>query len=249
MSWLPLPPPARRLGGVLMLAAVAVGPVAGCSAGRSGPPTSGASTSTSSATGIGTATAAGSGPATGTGSGPATGASLSPTLSPPATPGDPAIRAVLSAVDGMNSHGPYRITLTADGTTAFLDVVPPGSVRYHAAQGDTVGDEIAVDGSAWSRGPDGRWHPADDVTHHGPQLTVTDVTAVTEDAPGHDGTGAYRTFRVDGHDASGAYRAQVTLWTADGRLRDVRMTGADQLTTTYAFTYPSTLKITAPPSP
>jgi hypothetical protein len=170
----------------------------------------------------------------------------SATLQALQTPGDPATRAVLTAIDSMNSHGAYRITLDTDGAKAFLEVLPPSRSHYYVTKGSTVGEEISVDGAVWTRGPDGRWHSTDEVTHHGPLLTVADVTTVNEEPAGSGGSAGYRTFRVDGKDATGTYRATVTVRTADGRLRDVRTTGSDQVTTTYTFDYPPTLTITPP---
>jgi len=55
---------------------------------------------------------------------------------------------------------------------------------------------------------------------------------------------------VTGHDGAGAYQAVVTLRTADGRLRDARLTGPDRPATTYTITWGTPLKITPPlPSP
>ena len=242
MSWRPASRPTRRAVRHLGVLTAAVLLLPACSSGSASPtgsPTDSVAGSTPGTRGSATATV----DATGT----TVAAAPSPTLTAPPTPDDPGTRAVLTALDSLNSHGPYRITLLTDGATSYLDVVPPGSVHYHAGSGDTVGDEIAVDGAAWSRGPDGRWHTTDDVTHHGPQFTVADVSAVVEAAPGQDAGGAYRSYRVTGHDGAGAYQAVVTLRTTDGRLRDARLTGPDRPTTTYTITWGTPLKITPPP--
>lgn len=166
---------------------------------------------------------------------------------PTPTPGDVGIRSLLDAFDAMDSHGPYRITLTTGGARAFLDVVPPGSAHYYVTPGTTVGEEIEIDGAVWIRGADGRWTPTDGMTQTAPRLTVTDLAQVTQSGQGAAGGRTYRTYALTGTWHDEALKGVAEVWADKPQLRRLQLTTAAG-TTDYTFDYTARPTITPPTS-
>jgi hypothetical protein len=156
--------------------------------------------------------------------------------SPQPTPDKPEVRAVLTAIDTMNDHGPYRLVITEPGhPKSYIDVESASRSHYYVTKGRTVGEEISYDGAAWIRGPKGDWTSTDGATHLPPLLTVADVAKVSEGTGGQDGAAAFRTFAVQGKRAGTPYTAVVTLWSADARLRTMQLAENGKPTVQYLF--------------
>lgn len=166
-------------------------------------------------------------------------------LIPPPTPSARDVRAVLTAIDRMDGHGPYRVTVRVAGKTSYLEMDPPSRRHYYVTKNRTVGEEISVDGAVWVRGPDGKWKPTDGMTHVPPSLTVADVERAKELAGGQENGKPFRAFDVTRTSASGSGRTLVTIWTDSGSIRSLSVTGADGVKTDYSYQY-TTVTITPP---
>ncbi len=248
--------PERFPTGPISLALASALLVAGLSACSDDPVSTGPSSGASSSAGGAGVTGSGPGstdPATGTVVPSRTPVPASqtgvdtPRHRPTPTPADPGIQAVLDAFDAMDSHGPYRITMTTGAARAFLDVVPPGSAHYYVTPGTTVGEEIEIDGAVWIRGADGRWTPTDGMTQTAPRLTVTDIAQVTRSGQGTAGGRTYRTYSLTGTWHDEALRATAEVWTDKPQLRRLQLTTAVGATD-YTFDYAARPTIT-PPAP
>ncbi len=160
--------------------------------------------------------------------------------------------AIVAALEALDKHGPYRMTITASseaGGPVTLEVVPPDRSRYSGSVDGKPVEVINIGTAAYVLDPDGTWQTSTTADSSAATLlndpaTLNSLTNVEVLPPQTiNGTSTIVYSFVD----ATSPEVKVTLWVSQDKGRPVQMqtTSTDE-TVLYVIEYDAGIKVEAP---
>jgi hypothetical protein len=160
--------------------------------------------------------------------------------------------AIVAALEALDKHGPYRMTITAasePGGPVTLEVVPPDRSRYTGSVDGTPVEVINIGTAAYVLDPDGTWQTSSTSDSSAAALlndpaalnSLTDVEVLPPQTINDTLTTVYSFV-----DAT-APEVKVTLWVSQDKGRPVQMqTTSPDETVLYVIEYDAAIKVEPP---